>query len=217
MGRAGLRSGPPRAGRWPPPGVTFSPGSGGADFDPGPLLGRTPSGASRGAEGAVGFPGGEGGRKGHGFPVGREPKLSRRRGFALTGRGRPGEIGAGHPLGVRWGFWTGRTPLSPLPGLGVSSRYRQSPPRCRRGPSRVLIHGPAGVEQGRDRRWNPDQMYPARQECAASPRPRRPHPGHPDPVGNPGTFWGVYGWEDAGGEGRGGFPVCCPRFKLGCL
>lgn len=99
------------------------------------------------------------------------------------------------------GITDGANPAEPPSGLGVSSRYRQSLPlRCRRGPSRVLIHGPAGVEQGRDRRWNPDQMYPARQECAASPRPRRPHPGHPDPVGNPGTFFGgVHWWEDAGG------------------
>lgn len=101
VGRAGLWSGPPRAGRWPPPGVTFSPGSGGADFDPGPLLGRTPSGASRGAEGTVGFPGeGRGGEEGTGFPVGRVAKLSWLRGLSLPGLGGPVKS----ELGTRWGY-----------------------------------------------------------------------------------------------------------------
>lgn len=109
------------------------------------------------------------------------------------------------------GITDGANPAEPPPGLGVSSRYRQSLPlRCRRGPSRVLIHGPAGVEQGRDRRWNPDQMYPARQECAASPRhprgPAAPTRDTPTPWGTPGRFLGGY----IGGRMLGGVPRVLP-------
>lgn len=144
-------------------------------------------------------------------PLVGEGELSLPRGETVRGMGGGGDPvkpGGGHGLGARRGLFAGRAPTGALPrasevcrcqeGVGESpvtgkSLHPASPPGACRAPGAGGAGGSAAGADSRaggggagpgPARWNPDQMYPARQECSASPPgpaaaprlpPRAPH------------------------------------------
>lgn len=159
-------------------------------------------------------------RRGQLSPLGGEGELILPKGETLWGGGDVTRLN--REVGTSWGtaaftsgagshrgssrcWWAPSVPRR----AGGPSRYQQDPPSsvpgARRGPG---AGGAGGSAAGADSRaggggagpgpahWNPDQMYPARQECSASPpgpaaaprppppaphrqRPRSPRPRHP--------------------------------------
>lgn len=210
VGRAGLRSGPPRAGRWPPPGVTFSPGSGGADFDPGPLLGRTPSGASRGAEGAVGFPGGEGGAKRARVPRGAGAEAVPAAGICLYRAGAARQNRSGAPAGGAVGFLDGANPAEPPPGAGSLLPLPAEPPPVPAGPLPGADSRPSGGGAGPGPALESGPDVPGTPGMRGIPAAPPPPPGTPRPRGEPRDVLGGIWVGGCWGGGEGGVPRVLP-------